>query len=1040
MRKKITALFSAADREKAQPILDALRAKGFRIAEDEADRAGGAVLLFLSAAFAADEQAQERFFARESAGREIIPVDLDGAAQPELVKTALIAKNAIAAQGRTAEEIAERISSAEAFREKKSPLPKLLIAAAALLLTLGAGIWLWRAGAPKEPEAAPEPTAEAPALPDLDSFGLSAADLEKIGSMVIIGDRVYPYTIDQYSANYYYPEWTDYASVSREADGQHYYSFEDGGEIPLTRYDDLGVLALMPKLTRLTLVGVETEKMPSLAALDSLESVQIYNCSVGGCAWLAGTNITNVAFGSSDVSDFSPLSECKKLRNASINIQGGAESDFSGFAPPNLKELRLWSNYDTALELSALSACKAMRTVELFNLSVRDLDFLSGSDLIAELTISGLHELGDISALGRMRNLQKLSVYDCPRLSDISALGSLNALEELNINSNTIRDFSPIGRCGKLQTVSLCSDTLHDASFLAGLSKLFQIELQVNALQNVDFLREISPASAINLKLQGSVADYSGLEAVSRYNGLILIPNGPTLDRALPYLQGADEIKYLELFHLKPSDWALVPKPSQSLGVFKSDRLRNLEGFPAWELGRIDLKFSDLPHLRSLQGIEAASGLDSGMPAIEVRGCPVFTELGLPKGTVLRQLTLADTLIAPSLQGLSLYTLRLENIVELEDLGCLVGLDTARRCSFELVGLDKLTDLSMLGHFRGDTLTVPPQLEEQAEELCQKECFRRWYVAYPEGGWQANDVEVVLESLDELETMPKALLRHVRSLVLAGDRLVEPRGAYGSYEKWDNKGHVIPMLQLDGEEIEMGRGALKDLSALTGLTGLEELVLWNQPLESIDGIQAFAELRRLEIRWCGELRDVSPAFTLQNLGSISLHGSRAESIQGVQNLPELISLDLSYSAVTDLSPLAEGSFDTAAREWGGLRLDIQGVSVEDYGALGAIGCPLILNVEGADSERWADGLDGAELKELLFFHSDFDGESFAAFVRKHPELRVLWMPWNESIDDLTALLELPELERVDVSYTMEKAVQSLEGKKFGFELIVEQPN
>ena len=105
-KRKIGAILSPADREKAQPILDALEKKGFRLAGEKDGKA--AALLFLSEAFAADEEAQSRFFALDSAGGTIIPVDLDGAAQSELVRSALIAKNAITAQGRTSEEIAER--------------------------------------------------------------------------------------------------------------------------------------------------------------------------------------------------------------------------------------------------------------------------------------------------------------------------------------------------------------------------------------------------------------------------------------------------------------------------------------------------------------------------------------------------------------------------------------------------------------------------------------------------------------------------------------------------------------------------------------------------------------------------------------------------------------------------------------------------------------------------------------------------------------------------------------------------------------------
>ena len=1036
-KKKIGVIVSPADREKARPILDALKNKGFRLADEKDAKA--AVLLFLSEAFAKDEEAQEHFFTLDSAGRMVIPVDLDGAQQSELVRSALIARNAIATQGRTIEEIAAR--AADAVRGPYVPVWRPVwrfLGAAAVLLALGLGIWFWRANAAEEPAATPEPTEET-ALPELDRFGLSAEDLEQIGSMVIIGDRVYPYTVEQYRESFYYPEWTDYASASWEWDGQHFYSFEDGGEILPARYDDLGVLALMPKLTKLTLVNVESENMPSLASLKFLDSVQIYSCSLGGCEWLAGTDITNVSFGSTDVSDFSPLSTCDRLAHVSINTQGGARSDLSGFAPPNMKDLSLWSDYDTALDLSALSACKSIRVAELFDLSVRDLDFLSGSEMLSELNIRGLHELRDVSALSGMKSLQKLSVYDCTSLSDISALGGMTSLRELRIDSDEIRDYSPIGTCRNLTVVFLYSNTLRDASFLSGLSLLREVHLFLESLRDVDFLPSLNTKNGLHVTLNGDVQDYSGLAGVERYDYLSLGPNRPTLERALVYLQDAD-IRELSLTNVKAADWALVPRPKTRLWIHDSN-LRDLSGFPAWELGRIDLQFTDLPHLRSLQGIEAASGLDSGMPAIEIRNCPLLTELGLPRKSHLRQLTVADGLIAPSLQGISLNALRLENIVELEDLSCLAGMDLNRRCNFELVGLEKLTDLSMLRNFRGETLLVPPQLAEQAQELCESDRFQRWDVAYPEGGWRQDEVEVVLESLTELQTMPKALLRHVKRLCIAGDRLINVNAECWCYENWDKDGRMIPMLHLADGDIEMNRGAISDLSSLADLTGLEELMLWNQPLKSLEGIQIFTELRRAELEYCEDLKDVSAVFTLQELEDLSLHFSGAESIRGVQNLTELRRLNIAFCGVTDISPLAESRFDAAERGGEGFCLRLSGRNIEDYGPLGAIGNYSELCFEdNAEPSRWTEALKDVKIGRLQFFNSDFDSESFAAFVRKHHELRVLWMPWNESIDDLTVLLELPELETVDVSFSMEEAVASLEGKEYNFELIVEQPN
>ena len=50
-----------------------------------------------------------------------------------------------------------------------------------------------------------------------------------------------------------------------------------------------------------------------------------------------------------------------------------------------------------------------------------------------------MHELRDLSALARMKNLYKLNIYDCPALSDISVLGELPRLSELDIGFSTDR-------------------------------------------------------------------------------------------------------------------------------------------------------------------------------------------------------------------------------------------------------------------------------------------------------------------------------------------------------------------------------------------------------------------------------------------------------------------------------------------------------------------------------------------------------------------------------------------------------------------------
>ena len=186
--KTVVPLYAAADEAAVRDVLGELKKKGFRVRQSAEAKKSEVLLVFLSAAFAADGAAQERFLAADSAGREIVPIDLDGAPQPELVHGALMARNAITAQGRTAEEIAARVATAPAFAEKKlsGPLGRVLLAAAALLV-LGAALWLWKsapARAEKRETAAILAAAQA-------KYGLSEEDLAEIQYVYFVADRFY---------------------------------------------------------------------------------------------------------------------------------------------------------------------------------------------------------------------------------------------------------------------------------------------------------------------------------------------------------------------------------------------------------------------------------------------------------------------------------------------------------------------------------------------------------------------------------------------------------------------------------------------------------------------------------------------------------------------------------------------------------------------------------------------------------------------------------------------------------------------------------
>ena len=82
--------------------------------------------------------------------------------------------------------------------------------------------------------------------------------------------------------------------------------------------------------------------------------------------------------------------------------------------------------------------------------------------------------------------------------------------------------------------------------------------------------------------------------------------------------------------------------------------------------------------------------------------------------------------------------------------------------------------------------------------------------------------------------------------------------------------------------------------------------------------------------------------------------------------------------------------------------------------------------------------------QVVKLRAQLEGESeedvnglFADFVRAHPGLRELWIPWNPGIQDLTPLLGLEELQYVRVSADMKEAIASLDGKGIHFDFEIE---
>ena len=902
--KTVVPLYAAADEAAVRDVLGELKKKGFRVRQSAEAKKSEVLLVFLSAAFAADGAAQERFLAADSAGREIVPIDLDGAPQPELVHGALMARNAITAQGRTAEEIAARVATAPAFAEKKlsGPLGRVLLAAAALLV-LGAALWLWKsapARAEKRETAAILAAAQA-------KYGLSEEDLAEIQYVYFVADRFYHYTGEDMEDF----RW-NFASNSMEDDGMHWYDPSDGHRLGLTKYsaEELAILRMMPKLKGIDMILVDAEALPALNASTTLEWIELIDSSITDISGLAGSSLITIHSFRCPIEDYSVLTDCEQLTYATMEFDFLEKADLSGFSPPALAEARFgYGRAPLELDLSGLKDCAALETLTVECLPcgtpderyplVDDLGFLTGLTNLKDLTLNDLAYLTDVSALGTLPALETLTISECRQITELSALANASALREVRIeNCDAIRDFSPLGSCRALEKLSLHSDALRDASFLSGLPELRDVDLRFRQLPNVDFLADIAAGGGLRLELSGDVTDFSGLAERERYDYLFLAPSGGSADAALAYLRDAT-VDHLRVDGCRIDDLAAFPQVTDALELWYCE-LGDLSTLPAWPVK--DVNLVGLATLTSLDGLEHLPILQKGGGLmLGVRGCPHLRDWSALEGRTLKTLKLTDLAALPELGSIEFAFLSLERCEALTDLHFLDAKPAGWKYrEISLLGQDALRDLSPLRRVKGNHLIVGPELADQARELFESGAVEKYEISYPEGIWHFNEEDVTLLDIGELDTLSPSLLGRVRELCLVGDRVVD----LARSELFEDDGSVVLRDRDGGEETALTpEDGLTDLSALAPLTGLRRLTLWDQPLGTLEGVQALGELETLELRGCPALTDASAAFTLQGLRELRLRSCPLASVRGVRNLTELEELDLAGTGVDDLSPL-----------------------------------------------------------------------------------------------------------------------------------------
>ena len=148
---------------------------------------------------------------------------------------------------------------------------------------------------------------------------------------------------------------------------------------------------------------------------------------------------------------------------------------------------------------------------------------------------------------------------------------------------------------------------------------------------------------------------------------------------------------------------------------------------------------------------------------------------------------------------------------------------------------------------------------------------------------QIRNTSVNAEELKVISTLPK-----LEYLTLSGCGLATVSGLEAA-EK---------LISLD-----LSQNAIRDLTPLANLTGLQQAYLQNNAIANLMPIENLKELSSLDVSF-NLLSDVSPAFNCTGLTDLHATNNAITSVTGIDKLTELKTLNLSNNALVSIAPIA----------------------------------------------------------------------------------------------------------------------------------------
>ncbi len=260
--------------------------------------------------------------------------------------------------------------------------------------------------------------------------------------------------------------------------------------------DQLQYLTNLTSLQEITLVGTPCEQyLDAIAVLPDLTRLTMIDCRISSISALAAAeNLEYLNLGYNSLRNLSPLAGCQ-----------------------NLQELHLSHNIVT--DLSPISNCTQLRILDVsYNSPLAVIDPICGIPTLQELNISN----NKIVSLGNIGDLALLTKLDCQNnlLTSISGVEKCSQLQHLNLANNQVVDILPLSALKQLTHLNFANNVIAQIPAFSKDHPLVSIDGSSNMLIT---LEELAGLDSLNFVFMDNNAEIESAEPLKECHCLIQV-------------------------------------------------------------------------------------------------------------------------------------------------------------------------------------------------------------------------------------------------------------------------------------------------------------------------------------------------------------------------------------------------------------------------------------------------------------------------------------------------------------------------------------